>query len=126
MNERAAAADKTRLLQISVRALARQLAGVREVQTSLRQQVQKLQVAQATFAQPIAVAVSDHFSLSAEMVAAEARAVRDEQAAQTEQQQLETMRLLIDAVRAEAEQSSNSCRQCGAEARAASTADTAH
>ena len=101
-SDRTAAALKAGRLRHSANTLATQLAAVRAVQTSLRQQVQMLQVAMATFAQPVGLAVSDQFKLSAGSVAAEIHAVRDAEAARTEQEQLETMRLLIDAVRAEA------------------------
>lgn len=101
-HDRTVAADKAKRLQKSANTLARQLGAVRAVQTSLRQQLQVLQVALTTFAKPIGLAVADQFHLSAGSVAAEAHAARDVQAAEAAQEQLETMRLLIDAVRAEA------------------------
>eukprot|EP01043_Picozoa_sp_COSAG02_P044144 COSAG02_NODE_3911_length_6054_cov_3.034593_2_plen_421_part_00 len=106
-NDRTAASDKAKRLQKSTNTIARQLVAIRAVQTSLRQQVQVLQVALTTFAKPIGLAVADHFKFTAESVAAEAHAVRDVQAVEAEQEQLETMRLLIDAVRAEAQAASS-------------------
>jgi hypothetical protein len=100
--ERTAATNRARRLQVSANSLAIQLAGVRKVQATLRQQAQLLQVAVATCAEPMAAAVADHFSITAGGVAAATHAARDAQAAEAEKEQLETMRLLIDAARAEA------------------------
>lgn len=104
--ERIAAEDKTRGLKISANALAIQLAGVRKMQTMLRQQVQSLQVAIATSAEPLALAVAEHFTISAAQhangVSTAVHAERDAQVSEAEEQQLQTMRLLINAARAEA------------------------
>ena len=106
--ERVTAEDKARWLKISANALAIQLAGVRKMQMTLRQQVQTLQIAIATSAEPLALAVTEHFTMSAvqhaDGVSTAVHAERDAQAADAEEQQLRTMRLLIDAARAEATQ----------------------